>query len=384
MEKFSKWRDPATGIQPFLPPVAPRNISPVFLALLGPLNVAHSLLRSLLLAVVALVHAVVVDWLCLLFVPIPPLYRAINGALTSFTTRLALALMGYWWITTELVSHKRGKTGVSQISKRSPRAGDLIIANWTGYVDVLYLAFRHSPTFLLPVFSSHNEHNAPKTGRHTGTGSANISTTLAQPPFLGYLPVPLLSLIARTGSLPDTYDIPPKGMYKTLRDARRKEKRPVVVFPEGTTGNGRALLKFGEGTLAEGDVGGDDQGIVWIKFLRHSPPTGFAASATCPLPTPLKHLFFSQLYTPTAFAYRDLHVRTLHPAASPSSPSFLPSEILNNAPGGLDAAGKDHKAVWREACATVLAETGRVRRVKGMGWVEKRAFLNYWVRSGRR
>lgn len=34
------------------------------------------------------------------------------------------------------------KTGVSQISKRAPRRGDLILANWTSYVEVLYLAFR--------------------------------------------------------------------------------------------------------------------------------------------------------------------------------------------------------------------------------------------------
>jgi 1-acyl-sn-glycerol-3-phosphate acyltransferase len=57
-------------------------------------------------------------------------------------------------------------------------------------------------------------------------------------------------------------------MYKTLRDARRREKGPVVLFPEGTTGNGRAVLRFPEGTIGEADMGGDDEGIVWIKFFR--------------------------------------------------------------------------------------------------------------------
>lgn len=46
--------------------------------------------------------------------------------------------------------------------------------------------------------------------------------------------------------------------------------------------------------------------------------------------------------------------------------------------------GKDGKGAWREACATVLAETGKVRRVKGMGWVEKKGFLGYWESARRR
>jgi len=62
----------------------------------------------------------------------------------------------------------------------------------------------------------------------------------------------------------------------------------------------------------------------------------------------------------------------------------LPSEILTNAPGGLDDLGKDGKGAWREAIATVLAETGKVRRVKGMGWVEKKGFLDYWKTARKR
>ena len=57
-------------------------------------------------------------------------------------------------------------------------------------------------------------------------------------------------------------------MYKSLRNARKKEMGPVVVFPEGTTGNGRALLRFGEGTLSENDVGGEQDGIVWVKYIK--------------------------------------------------------------------------------------------------------------------
>ena len=161
---------------------------------------------------------------------------------------------------------------MSQIANREPRRGDLIITNYTSYVDILYLAYRYSPTFLLPIFSPLEEtpiSEGTKTGRHTGTGSANISTApVSQPPFLGYQPVPLLTLLGRTGDLPPTYDVIPKEAYKTLRAARRGEKRPVVLLVEGTTSNGRAVLKLPDGVLDEGDIAGDDEGIVWLKFFR--------------------------------------------------------------------------------------------------------------------
>lgn len=241
------------------------------------------------------------------------------------------------------------------------------------------LTDRHNPTFLLPVFSAMPDvpSDAPKFGRQTGTGSASIQTnqTLPQPPLLGYVPVPLLQLLARTGSAPDQVNVPLKGMYKTLKDARRREKRPVVLFPEGTTGNGRAVLRFGEGSLAEGDVGGDQDGIVWVKYLRHPAPAPFAQTATCSLPRPIHHLLTTLLWTPNLLTSRSLLVRTLNPAASPSSPSFLPSEILASTPGGMEAAGRD--GAWREACSIVLAETGKIRRVR-LGWVEKKGFLEYY------
>jgi hypothetical protein len=53
-----------------------------------------------------------------------------------------------------------------------------------------------------------------------------------------------------------------------LKGARRGEKRVVVLLAEGTTSNGRAVLKFPEGVLEEGDIGRDDEGIVWLKFFR--------------------------------------------------------------------------------------------------------------------
>jgi len=174
---------------------------------------------------------------------------------------------------------------VSQ-TNRSPRAGDLIITNYTSQIDILYLAYRYNPTFLLPTFAPLELTTTNQsTGRHTGTGSANISSSQPQPTFLGYTPIPLLPLLARTGSLPPTEEVLAAGSYKSLKSARRGEKRVVVLLAEGTTSNGRAVLKFPEGVLEEGDIGRDDEGIVWLKFFRYVINILFFKYLTSPLLT---------------------------------------------------------------------------------------------------
>lgn len=51
----------------------------------------------------------------------------------------------------------------------------------------------------------------------------------------------LLSMIQATGGTPQP---PSSGSFTSLEDIRKSAKRPVVVFPECTTSNGRGLLRF--------------------------------------------------------------------------------------------------------------------------------------------
>ena len=60
-------------------------------------------------------------------------------------------------------------------------------------------------------------------------------------------PLSLWQAIGLTGAYPELE--PPAGvktetLTKLVAEARRTGRGPIVVFPEGTTSNGRALLKF--------------------------------------------------------------------------------------------------------------------------------------------
>ena len=48
-------------------------------------------------------------------------------------------------------------------------------------------------------------------------------------------------MVRATGSTPQS---PSSGSYTSLEDIRKSAERPVVVFPECTTSNGRGLLRF--------------------------------------------------------------------------------------------------------------------------------------------
>ena len=76
------------------------------------------------------------------------MYDLATTYLTALTCRLALLLMGYWVIPTELVSSKLSTRGVAQLV-RPARRGDVIVCNWTSYSDILYLAFKWVPDLAL-------------------------------------------------------------------------------------------------------------------------------------------------------------------------------------------------------------------------------------------
>lgn len=153
--------------------------------------------------------------------------------------------------------------------KWNPKAGDYIVSNWCSWAEILWLAFRYvysciacplppdmtcrlrfDPIFVLPVASaptavSQNSSSAP--GRRTGTGSAAIKSTgqMQRTDLAGFHQVSLWRILSSLGQTPSTNGLALQGA-KSLEAIRKTADRPIVVFPECTTSNGRGLLRFAE------------------------------------------------------------------------------------------------------------------------------------------
>ncbi|KAI0352858.1 hypothetical protein OH77DRAFT_1484597 [Trametes cingulata] len=380
MEKFSAFRDPGTGIQPFLRPIPPSG-SEILATIITPVGYALGAVKTTLVLALALLYVVLVQGVCLVFSPVPLLYRAVTYVFTAFLSRLALLLVGLYWIPVEVVQRKRGRAAPTNESWK-PRAGDLIVSNWASWVEVLWLAFRFDPIFVLPVCETLELPASPQRsstpisrtpGRRTGTGSAAISspstrTPTARIPIVGFQRVSLLSMIAWTGQLPVAAEST-TAKPESLEAIRSKADRPVVVFPECTTSNGRALLRFAE---VFGNVKLPvTKYKVFVMCVRYDPPTTFAPTLSHSIPStflnPLPHVF----RLASSLAPLPISIRLLAPSESPSSGSFLLSEFLT---GGTYA---DELA---ECCAALMAQIGRVKRV-GLGWEDKAAFLRLYRKS---
>ncbi|KAG1047897.1 hypothetical protein G6F46_011470 [Rhizopus delemar] len=217
MEKYSRWRDAGTGIQPFLPPVPPRTDSS-FLVTLS--NIVHTIAGSVqgliklpVILLLSLCYVLFVSILGTLLTPIKPLKRAWQTLFSTILTRCILFFMGFFHIKTETVSIRKSR---GNIKSGSVKDGDIIISNWTSYVDILYLAYKFNPVFT-QVYSNTTQ----------------------------------VKKISLWQAIRSVNQIPPATPTSTVYDikelslkAKEQGWGPIVIFPEGTTTNGRALLKF--------------------------------------------------------------------------------------------------------------------------------------------
>ncbi|TEB30146.1 hypothetical protein FA13DRAFT_1764628 [Coprinellus micaceus] len=353
MEKFSNYRDAGTGIQPFLKPLPPGGSEVLAQATL-PLRYFLAALRTALVLVLALAYIVIVRLALLIFYPIRPLYDSLAHLGTAILGRSALFIIGLFWVPVDQITKKRKAVPKNAQVPWNPKAGDIIVSNWVSWIELIWLAIRFNPIFVLPATSP----IAYTPGRRTGTGSANIQQTARTPspriPIVGFRQVSLLQMITSTGHVPRA-----SSSFDSIEDIRKTARRPIVVFPECTTSNGRGLLRFANVFKMAVPVKGFN---VFVMCVRYDPPTAFTPSLAHSIPSnflnPLVHLF-SLAASPSPLS---ISIRLLSLSDSPSSQLFMANEYVS----------------LTETCVALIAQIGKLKQT-GMGWEDKASLLEfYW------
>ncbi|KDN52330.1 hypothetical protein K437DRAFT_243794 [Tilletiaria anomala UBC 951] len=391
MEKFSRFRDPGTGIQVFLTPVPPVGAGKVFAQILTPVALIVGVIRA------ALVLVTFVIWIVL-----NTLLGSINAFLISVFGRATLFWLGFAWLNAEVISlQKRGRaaSSVRPLSSIKPTKGSIIVSNWSSWVDVLYISILFNPLFLAPVVApsptsaqssparsrenSRSASNSPTTARRRNAGAEVVTEANNAPAslgpssrLLGFRKVSMWDMITASGETPMIRgDKNGKQDFKDIETLARKADRPVCIFPELVTSNNRGLLRMNPifpaswramfratGALRLG-AGQPD---IYIISIKHTPPSTQSPSSVLSVPgqrfNPLTHVW--SLCASLNFS-RSLQVRVLNPEESPSSEAFV-ADALVATTSAADPIS--------ELCGNLISQLSRLKRT-GLGWEDKESFL---------
>lgn len=173
--------------------------------------------------------------------------------------------------------------------------------------------------------------------------------------------------------------------------AKRNRWGPVVVFPEGTTSNGKALLKFS-------DVIDSSSTLVSVmeKSKLHLHVVGLRYEFSNVSPTYTVGSLFGHVYSLCTQFSVSMQAKMLHRSETPgfgsgsgSSSSTFASSTQQDRISAASLFGSNNTSLSTDNAdlstqlMNALSQMMRLRRVS-LGVVEKRAFLEYWMekRSG--
>ena len=228
-----------------------------------------------------------------------------------------------------------------------PGPGSIIAASFTSPLDVLYLTAIFDPIF-----------------------------TASHPDSLLVRPLSLFSAVQRAFASPEDVATPASGVdVPTL--LRTHPERPIVIFPECTTTNGRGVLPFAPSLLAT-----PRDTPIFPVSLRYT-----AADVTTPVPGAYLRFLWNFLSKPThcirvRIARSEFNTRSSQPAKVLEEDGRTASPVGLRGGVGADPEkqGQPGERKTLDRVADALARLGRVQRV-GLGIEEKRAFLKAWTKS---
>ncbi|PLN81846.1 putative vacuolar protein sorting protein Vps66 [Aspergillus taichungensis] len=339
MEKFTQFRDRGSGIAPFLPiPTQPAGFQ-------LPVRAFLFCVRLPLFIFVCALYFLVLQWF-----PIGSLGK-------KASLWCILGVPSIWWIDLQVDGVRKGSLARQQ-NTRLPGPGSVIASSFTSPIDAVYLAAIFDPVF-----------------------------TAAYPNSRQVEQISLFQAILRSFAPPS--ERPPPGTrtvdLATLQ--RQNPGRPIAVFPECTTTNGRGILP-----LSPALAGAPAQTKIFPVSLRYTP-----ADVVTPVPESYIDFLWALLSKPTHCIRVRIAEAVISGAKTPApsagsstatrrstyDDNYLDTLDQDSAYGsssGGDAAevSPSEKAMLNQV-GDALARLGRVKRM-GLGVKEKEDFVRMWNR----
>jgi 1-acylglycerol-3-phosphate O-acyltransferase len=267
MEKFNRWSDPGTGINPFVPLSSKQGRSVC--------NKLYQYTVALLLSVTRIIILLIIGCVYLILqyafnvIPIRFVQRPLVRSTDIFFARIILFIFGFWNISSSYAD--RNRLRLRSAKKNSPRskavgstvkAGDIIICNSTSFIEVLFLTYSFSPVYANVV---------------TTNGNFDTAAVVEESVFH------TLKRLLRSDSLPVS------KKKTTLKQLSNKYKGsmgpPIVCFAEGIKTNGNGILAFPP--IFDG-LKFEDNNIHLLGFTYSSRAT---YSPTFPIGNYLSHIY---------------------------------------------------------------------------------------------
>lgn len=249
MEKYSRFRDSGTGIQVFLTPLPSSTSASSLKSLLFAPSLLIGLARALLLLILIAVWA-------LLSSTIGATSRGAKGAIHAILGQAALLVMGFSLVKTETVALKnRGRAAALSANRANPfepKRGDIVLSNFSSWLDILIAVIKFNPVFLLPVVAPSSATPAalsssqakPSPARRRNAGASVVTETNAKQAqaspaadqtrekrFLGFQEASLWQALTSAGRTPLIHG-KDTSSFKDLATIAKEAAGPIMVFPE--------------------------------------------------------------------------------------------------------------------------------------------------------